>query len=239
MKIFCWDEEDGQKHPAGRVPAHDPRFDGVFILGVAYGILMASSGYPAWLAVLMSVAVYAGSMQFAAVPLLAVPDPLGALLLALLVNARHVFYGISMMDQYRDAGRCRPYLIFALTDETFSVNVSAKVPAGMEPARFYTAVSALDQFYWVAATALGCALGAAASFDTKGISFVMTALFTAIFTGQWLDAKEHRPALVGVGASAACLVCSGPRASSCRPWRPLWAFCCCCGLRLKNKRKGR
>ena len=90
------------------------------------------------------------------------------------------------------------------------MNVSAKVPAGMEPARFYTAVSALDQFYWVAATALGCALGAAASFDTKGISFVMTALFTAIFTGQWLDAKEHRPALVGVGASAACLVLFGP-----------------------------
>ena len=80
----------------------------------AYGILMASSGYPAWLAVLMSVAVYAGSMQFAAVPLLAVPDPLGALLLALLVNARHVFYGISMMNQYRDAGRCRPYLILSL-----------------------------------------------------------------------------------------------------------------------------
>lgn len=187
-----------------------PVLTGYLFLGVAYGILMASSGYPAWLAVLMSVAVYAGSMQFAAVPLLAVPDPLGALLLALLVNARHVFYGISMMNQYRDAGRCRPYLIFALTDETFSVNVSAKVPAGMEPARFYTAVSALDQFYWVAATALGCALGAAASFDTKGISFVMTALFTAIFTGQWLDAKEHRPALVGVGASAACLVLFGP-----------------------------
>ena len=187
-----------------------PVLTGYLFLGVAYGILMASSGYPAWLAVLMSVAVYAGSMQFAAVPLLAVPDPLGALLLALLVNARHVFYGISMMNQYRDAGRCRPYLIFALTDETFSVNVSAKVPAGMEPARFYTAVSALDQFYWVTATALGCALGAAASFDTKGISFVMTALFTAIFTGQWLDAKEHRPALVGVGASAACLVLFGP-----------------------------
>lgn len=187
-----------------------PVLTGYLFLGVAYGILMASSGYPAWLAVLMSVAVYAGSMQFAAVPLLAVPDPLGALLLALLVNARHVFYGISMMTRYRAAGRYRPYLIFALTDETFSVNVSVRVPAGMEPARFYTAVSALDQFYWVAATALGCALGAAASFDTKGVSFVMTALFTAIFTGQWLDAKEHRPALVGVGASAACLVLFGP-----------------------------
>lgn len=187
-----------------------PVLTGYLFLGMAYGVLMASAGYPPALAVGMSAAVYAGSMQFAAVPLLAGADPLGAFALALLVNARHLFYGIAMMAPYRAAGRWRPYLIFSLTDETFAVNSAAKVPDGVDAGAFYAAVSLLDQAYWVAATALGCALGAAASFDTQGVSFVMTALFASIFTGQWLDSPEHRPALAGLGAAAVCLALFGP-----------------------------
>ncbi len=191
-------------------PRTIPVLTGYLFLGAAYGVLMASAGYPAALAVGMSAAVYAGSMQFAAVPLLAGADPLGAFALTLLVNARHIFYGVAMLGKYRGAGSWRPYLIFALTDETFAVNSAGQVPPGLDAGRFYGAVSLLNQSYWVLATALGCALGAAARFDTRGISFVMTALFVSIFTGQWLDSPEHRPALAGLGAAAVCLALFGP-----------------------------
>lgn len=187
-----------------------PVLTGYLFLGMAYGILMDSAGYPWWLAVLMSLVVYAGSMQYAAVPLLAGGDPVGAFFLALMINARHLFYGLSMLERYRTAGKRLPYLVFAMSDETFSVNVSAPVPADVEPPVFWTWVSALDQCYWVAATAMGAVLGGALRVNTQGIEFVMTALFASIVTGQWLQNREHRPALAGFAASAACLWLFGP-----------------------------
>ena len=162
-----------------------PVLAGYLFLGFAYGVLMRHAGFsPLW-AVGMSIFVYAGSMQYAAVPVLAGAfDPVGALLLSIMVNARHMFYGVSMLGRYRRAGKWAPYLIFSLTDETFSVNVAAKVPQGVDETAFYVAASALDHAYWVGATLLGAMLGGVLTLEVKGIEFVMTALFVTIFTDQ-------------------------------------------------------
>ncbi len=187
-----------------------PVLTGYLFLGMAYGILMHSAGYPLWYAPMMSLLVYAGSMQYAAVPLLGAPfDPLGALMLTLMVNARHLFYGVSMLKPYRAAGRKWPYLVFAMSDETFSINVSAQPPEGVDRGWLFFWVSLLDQSYWVAACAFGGAVGEALTFDTRGIEFVMTALFVTVFAGQWQAEREHRPALAGLGASLACLALFG------------------------------
>ena len=187
-----------------------PVLTGYAFLGLAYGVVMSEAGHPFWLTLLISLFVYAGSMQYAAVSVLAAPfNPVGALVLTLMINARHLFYGISMLREYRAAGKWKPYLIFSLTDETFSVNISACVPDGVPRPVFYFWVSALDQFYWVSASVLGALLGNLISFDTTGIDFVMTALFVAIVTGQWLDTKEHRPALAGLCGSLVCLALFG------------------------------
>lgn len=183
-----------------------PVLAGYLFLGFAYGVLMRHSGFSVPWAVGMSLFVYAGSMQYAAVPVLTGAfDPLGAFLLSVMVNARHVFYGISMLGPYRRAGKWAPYLIFSLTDETFSVNVAAKMPPGADATAFYAAASVLDHAYWVGATALGAALGGVLTLDVKGIEFVMTALFVTIFTDQWLHTKRHGPALVGLAGAVVCL----------------------------------
>ena len=176
-----------------------PVLTGYAFLGLAYGILMQSAGFPFWYPALISLVVYAGSMQYAAVPLF----------LTLMVNARHLFYGVSMLEPYRAAGKKTPYLVFAMSDETFSVNVSACPPEGVDRGWFMFWVSLLDQFNWVAASALGGLLGRVLTVSTKGIEFVMTALFVTIFTGQWMEDREHRPALVGLGASVLCLALFG------------------------------
>lgn len=187
-----------------------PVLAGYLFLGFAYGVLMRHAGFsPLW-AVGMSIFVYAGSMQYAAVPVLAGAfDPVGALLLSIMVNARHMFYGVSMLGRYRRAGKWAPYLIFSLTDETFSVNVAAKVPQGVDETAFYAAASALDHAYWVGATLLGAMLGGVLTLEVKGIEFVMTALFVTIFTDQWLNAKRHGPALLGLAGAAVCLAVFG------------------------------
>lgn len=195
---------------AGGVSPHAAVLTGYAFLGLAYGILMQSAGFPFWYPALISLVVYAGSMQYAAVPLLgAAFDPAGAFFLTLMVNARHLFYGVSMLEPYRAAGKKTPYLVFAMSDETFSVNVSACPPEGVDRGWFMFWVSLLDQFYWVAASALGGLLGRVLTVSTKGIEFVMTALFVTIFTGQWMEDREHRPALVGLGASVLCLALFG------------------------------
>ena len=183
-----------------------PVLAGYLFLGFAYGVLMRHSGFSVLWAVGMSLFVYAGSMQYAAVPVLAGAfDPLGAFLLSVMVNARHIFYGISMLVPYRKAGKWAPYLIFSLTDETFSVNVAAKVPPSSDETAFYVATSMMNHAYWIGATALGAALGGVLTLEVKGIEFVMTALFVTIFTDQWLHAKQHGPALAGLVGAAVCL----------------------------------
>lgn len=183
-----------------------PVMAGYIVLGFGFGLLLAQAGYgPAW-AGAMSLFIYAGSMQYVAVPLLTTnTDLLTAAVTTLAVNARHLLYGMSMAERYRDTGKWKPYLALALTDETYSIVCRGQ----KRETGYYVAVSALDHLYWVAGSVGGNVLGTVLSIDAEGMDFALTALFVATFTDQWLDARDHRPALVGVGASVLCLLIFG------------------------------
>lgn len=185
---------------------------GYLVLGAGYGLLLQSKGYSFLWAILMSATIYAGSMQYVAADLLSSGASLvSAGLMTLMVNARHLFYGLSMLEKYRPVrGMKKAYLIHTLTDETYSLLCTARIPEDVEPERFYLWVSGLNQIYWVAGSALGGLLGRVLPFDTTGVDFAMTALFVVIFTEQWLSRKNHLPALVGLGVSALCLLLFGP-----------------------------
>ena len=158
----------------------------------------------------MSLTIYAGSMQYVGVDLMAGGASLvSAALMTLMVNARHIFYGVSMVDKYREAGPEKPYLIFALTDETYSLVCDVEVPEGVSRRWYYFLVSLMNQFYWIFGSVLGGILGSALTFDTEGIDFAMTALFVVIFVEQWEKTRQHLPALLGVGISRVCLMAFG------------------------------
>ena len=158
----------------------------------------------------MSLLAFAGSAQYVAITFLtSVFNPVYALLMTLVVNARHLFYGISMLDKYKDAGRLKPYLIFGMCDETFSILCSTEPPEGVNRNWFRFFVTFLNHFYWVAGSTLGGILGSVITFNTKGLDFVLTALFVVIFTGQWRTAGNRIPALIGVLCTAVCLVIFG------------------------------
>lgn len=185
-----------------------PIMAGFLFLGTAYGIYARSEGLSAVCPVIMAMMVFAGSMEFVAVNLLtAAFDPLNALLLTVMVNARHLFYGISMLEKYRATDRKkRWYLIFGLCDESFSINCTADVPDGVDRSWFYFFVTLLNQMYWVAGAALGAAVGSLIPFELEGLDFVMTALLVVIFLDNWLKEKQHFSSLIGIGASLACLL---------------------------------
>lgn len=188
-----------------------PVLAGFLFLGAAYGILMGSKGFAFYWSILMSAVTFAGSMQFVAISLLtAAFDPLSAFLLTLMVNARHLFYGVSMLERYEKTRWKKWYLIFGLCDETFSIVCSVEVPEGVEPGWFYLFVTLLNQSYWVGGTALGALFGSLFNFHTQGIDFVMTALFVVIFINQWRERRNHLPALIGVAVSVICLAAFGP-----------------------------
>ena len=187
-----------------------PVMAGYLVLGMGFGILLQSKGYHFVWAILMSLTIYAGSMQYVAVDLLSGGATLVATaLMTLMVNARHLFYGISMLDKYRTLGRKRWMMIFELTDETYSIVCSHEPPEGVDRGRFFLAISMLDQSYWVVGCTIGAILGAVVPIDFTGVDFAMTALFLVIVTEQWLTNKNHLPALVGIGASVVCLVLFG------------------------------
>ena len=187
-----------------------PVMAGYLVLGMGFGILLQSKGYHFGWAILMSLTIYAGSMQYVAVDLLSGGATLVATaLMTLMVNARHLFYGISMLDKYRTLGRTRWTMIFELTDETYSIVCSHEPPEGVDRGRFFLAISMLDQSYWVVGCTIGAILGAVVPIDFTGVDFAMTALFLVIVTEQWLTNKNHLPALVGIGASVVCLVLFG------------------------------
>jgi 4-azaleucine resistance transporter AzlC len=172
---------------------------------------MDSKGFSLLWTLLASVFVYAGSMQFVTVALLAAGfDPVGAFLMTLAVNARHIFYGISMLRQYRGIGNLKPYLIFSLTDETFSLLCSAKVPDPVNRKWFYFFVSFLDHIYWITGSLIGGILGSMINFNTKGIDFVLTALFVVILIDQWRSSTNHLPALIGIISAITCRLLFGP-----------------------------
>lgn len=188
-----------------------PVLTGYLVLGAAYGILMDSKGFSLLWILMASVFIYAGSMQFVSVALLAAGfDPFGAFLMTIAVNARHLFYGISMLHRYHGTGRIKPYLIFSLTDESFSILCSAKAPDGVEEKWFYLAVSLLDHSYWIAGSILGGLLGSLIDINTKGIDFVLTALFVVILINQWQSTTNHLPAMIGIASAVVCRILFGP-----------------------------
>ena len=187
-----------------------PVMTGYIFLGFGFGIVLDQSGYGILWALAMSTFIYAGSMQYVAVGLLSGgASLLTTALTTLMVNARHLFYGISMVDAYKGAGKKKPYLIFALTDETYSLVTQNPTPEGMTRHGYCFAVSAFNQLYWVAGTALGSLAGDLIPINYEGIDFCLTALFVSIFVEQWLSTKNHLPALIGLGATVLCLVIFG------------------------------
>ena len=184
-----------------------PILAGFLFLGFSYGIYMNVSGFSFLYPLFMSLLVFAGSVEFVAVSmLLGAFDPVQALLMTIMINARHLFYGISMLDKYRGLGKKKPYLIFGLCDETFSINCTADIPAGIDRGWFYFFVTLLNQIYWVSGAMLGGLLGSVLPVKTEGLDFVMTALFVVIFLDQWMKEKNHFSSLTGLAVSLVCLL---------------------------------
>lgn len=184
---------------------------GFLFLGMSYGFMMRSKGFSFLYPLFMSMFIFAGSMEFVTVNLLlSAFHPLSAFFLALMVNARHLFYGISMLGKYKNVGWKKFYLIYGMCDETFSVNCTAKIPEDVDKGWFMFFVTLLNQIYWVGGATLGALLGYVIHFDTTGIEFVMTALFVVMFLNQWEEkGADHKAALTGVGASLLCLLVFG------------------------------
>ena len=188
-----------------------PVLTGYLALGFGFGIMLQAAGFPVWLAPVMSITMYAGAMQYVAVGLLSS----GASLLTVgfttvLVNARHLFYGISLLDKFKSTGKRTPYLIFALTDETYSLlcRDNPEVPAEKKKT-YYFFICFFDHCYWITGCTLGAVTGSLLTFDSQGIDFVLTALFITIFVEQWQSMKKHYPALMGAAVTAASLVLFG------------------------------
>ncbi|MBS7370060.1 MAG: AzlC family ABC transporter permease [Oscillospiraceae bacterium] len=187
-----------------------PIMAGFLFLGAAYGVYARTAGFGALLPIGMALTVFAGSMEFVAVNLLqGVFNPLNALLMTLMVNARHLFYGISMLDKYRRQGKKRWYLIFGMCDESFSINCTADIPDGVDEGWFYFFVTALNQLYWVAGAAIGSLAGGLITVELKGLDFVMTALLVVIFLDNFLKEKQHFSSVVGIASSLVCLLLLG------------------------------
>ena len=194
------------------LPRTLPILVGFVFLGMSYGLLMRSKGFSFIYPMFMSMFIFAGSMEFVTANLLLADfNPIYAFLLALMVNARHLFYGISMLEKFDGTGWKKPYLIFGMCDETFSVNCTADLPPDVDKGWFMFFVTLLNQIYWVVSSTAGSLLGYVIHFNTKGIEFVMTALFVVMFLGQW-EKKENRvPALVGLIGTAVCLPIFGSK----------------------------
>lgn len=191
------------------VRASLPVMAGYIVLGAAFGILLAAKGYSFCWAILMSTTIYAGSMQFVAIDLLSGGATLiSAALMTLLVNARHLIYGISMLSRFSNKGKEKPYVIFALTDETYAL-LCQSVPTGLDGRKYDLYVTALNQLYWVSGSVLGSLLGSALPFKATGIDFAMTALFVVIFTEQCADPRNRIPALLGILITTGCLLLFG------------------------------
>ena len=188
-------------------PKTIPIMVGYVFLGMAYGILMSVNGFGVFWAALNSLIVYTGSLEFIGVNFLAAAvSPVTAFVMALMISARHIFYGLSMLGKYQNVSKkLKPYLIFTLTDETFSIVCEEEPPETISREWVYFWMSFLDQMYWIAGSVIGAALGSVISFNTKGLDFALTALFVMIFTEQWIGQKRHWPAVTGVVCSVICL----------------------------------
>lgn len=188
-----------------------PILTGFAFLGLAYGIYMNTSGFPFYYPMLMSMLIFGGSLEFVAVEMLHSPfAPLQVFIMALLIQARHLFYGLSMLEKYKGMGWKKFFLIFGMCDETFSINYTAEAPEGVDKGWFLFFITLLDYLYWTVSATAGGLIGSLLKFDTSGISFVMTAMFVVIFLDQWLKEKNHVSSIIGLSVSALCLICFGP-----------------------------
>ena len=187
-----------------------PVMAGYLVLGMGFGILLKTKGYGVAWAFFMSLFIYAGSMQYVTINILTGgATVLSAALMTLMVNARHLFYGISMIERYKNTGPYKPYLIFGLTDETYSLVCSGNVPEGVDEKKYFFLLTFLNQCYWIVGSVVGSLIGSLITFNTAGIEFSMTALFLVVFTEQWKSVKNHINSVVGVVTSIICLLIFG------------------------------
>lgn len=192
------------------IPYTIPVLMGYLFLGIAFGVLLSSKGYHVGWAILMSVAIYAGSMQFVAIELLVSPFNLvHTLVVTLLVQARHLFYGLSLLEKFKISEMLKPYMIFSLTDETYSLLCGVEPPEGVSQKWFMFFIAILDHSYWIIGGIIGNLAGTFFKFDPTGIDFAMTALFIVIFVEQWEKNKQHTPALLGLGLTLISLLIFG------------------------------
>ncbi len=191
-------------------PATIPVLTGYLCLGAAFGILLRTAGYGVGWALLMGMICFAGSGQFVAVTLLtSVFDPIQAFMLSVMINARHIFYGLSLLEKYRGLGKVRAFLIFGMTDETFSLVSALDPPVGVDRQGYYFWITLLDYLYWISGCALGNLAGSFITFDTTGIDFVLTALFVVLFLEQWKKKENRAPGIIGILCTAAALALFG------------------------------
>ncbi len=187
-----------------------PVMAGYIVLGIGFGIISEKNGYGILWALAMSVFIYAGSMQYVTVSLLSSgANLLAVALTTLMVNARHLFYGISMLEPYKNSGKYKPYLIFGLTDETYSLVCRNDVPENINFHQYSFWLTLFNQSYWIIGSVIGATLGSIIKFNTAGVEFAMTALFITVFVEQWRSTKNHIPALIGLFSSIICLIIFG------------------------------
>lgn len=187
-----------------------PILAGFLFLGAAYGILMRTKGFSFVYPMIMSVTIFGGSLEFVTVSmLLSSFAPLETLIMTRMIQSRHLFYGLAMLDKYKGTGLKKLYLIFGMCDETFSVNCTADIPEGVDKGWFYFFVTLLNELYWFAGATVGGIFGGLISFETKGLDFVMTAMFVVIFLEQWFKEKHHLSAYIGIFSSVLCLFIFG------------------------------
>ena len=188
-----------------------PVLTGYLVLGMGFGIIMKTNGYSVFTAFIMSLIIYAGSMQYVAIGLLASgASLLTVALTTFMVNARHIFYGISMFNRYKDIDKRKPYLIFTLTDETYSLLCNENTEMSLQDKNnYYFLVSLFNHIYWVSGSVLGALVGSLIKFSTEGFEFALTALFVTVFVEQWLSTKNHQPTCIGLFISIICLVIFG------------------------------
>ena len=199
-----------RKTLAAAFPATVPVLMGYLAIGMAFGLMLQSIGYGAIWAFFMSLTIYAGSGQYLGVSLLATGAPLAQVaFLTLMINFRHLVYGLSLLEKFHGMGLRKLYMMFSLTDETYALLSAAKVPEGIREHDYYFAVAMMDHSYWIAGSVIGALLGEALGFDTTGVDFAMTALFLVIAVGQWKAAGSHLPALLGGAATLISLFVVG------------------------------
>lgn len=191
-------------------PVTVPVLMGYPAIGIAFGLMLQEIGYNFIWAFFMSLTIYAGSGQYLGVTLLGTAASLGTVaVMTLLINFRHLVYGLSMLEKFRGMGPRKLYMIFSLTDETYALLSSARAPVGVDPRNFYFAIALLDQSYWILGSVIGAVAGALIPFSTEGVDFAMTALFVVIAVDQWRSYQKHLPAVLGAGVTVLFLIVLG------------------------------